>query len=159
MKFVDSQYFRIGWHPKLWLIGLVSPHWSHPPPLGTPRTSLIVSFIYPTNHSSIPYPIRYPKLKCLLACSTSTSKPTPTSPASKFNMGSVKNPEIILYTNHTCPWAHRAHIVLKELGLEFKSEIIDLSVPRTPEYLAINPRGLGILPQSNSQSIKLYNKH
>jgi glutathione S-transferase len=50
--------------------------------------------------------------------------------------------EIILYTNHSCPWAHRAHIALAELGLPFKEEIIDLSVPRTPEYLAINPRGL-----------------
>jgi glutathione S-transferase len=50
--------------------------------------------------------------------------------------------DIILYTNHGCPWAHRAHIALAELGLPFKEEIIDLSVPRTPEYLAINPRGL-----------------
>jgi len=50
--------------------------------------------------------------------------------------------EIILYTNHGCPWAHRAHIALAELGLPFKEEIIDLTVPRTPEYLAINPRGL-----------------
>jgi glutathione S-transferase len=50
--------------------------------------------------------------------------------------------EIILYTNHSCPWAHRAHIALAELGLSFKEEIIDLSVPRTAEYLAINPRGL-----------------
>jgi glutathione S-transferase len=50
--------------------------------------------------------------------------------------------EIILYTNHGCPWAHRAHIALAELGLPFKEEIIDLAVPRTAEYLAINPRGL-----------------
>jgi glutathione S-transferase len=50
--------------------------------------------------------------------------------------------EIVLYTNHGCPWAHRAHIALAELGLPFKEEIIDLTVPRTAEYLAINPRGL-----------------
>lgn len=57
-------------------------------------------------------------------------------------MGSLPTPEIILYTNHGCPWAHRAHIALAELGLPFQEEIIDLSVPRTPEYLAVNPRGL-----------------
>jgi len=57
-------------------------------------------------------------------------------------MGSVETPEIILYTNHGCPWAHRAHIALAELNLPFKEEIIDLSTPRTPEYLAVNPRGL-----------------
>ncbi|KAI1134774.1 glutathione S-transferase domain-containing protein [Hypoxylon sp. FL0543] len=51
-------------------------------------------------------------------------------------------PKIKLYTNHGCPWAHRAHISLAELQLPFEEEIIDLSVPRTPEYLKINPRGL-----------------
>ncbi|KAI6087705.1 glutathione S-transferase domain-containing protein [Hypoxylon rubiginosum] len=50
--------------------------------------------------------------------------------------------KIKLYTNHGCPWAHRAHISLAELNLPFEEEIIDLSVPRTPEYLKINPRGL-----------------
>ncbi|KAK4060789.1 CAZyme family GH18 [Trichoderma aggressivum f. europaeum] len=49
---------------------------------------------------------------------------------------------IKLYTNHGCPWAHRAHIALAELKIPFEEEIIDLGVPRTPEYLAINPRGL-----------------
>jgi glutathione S-transferase len=38
--------------------------------------------------------------------------------------------------------AHRAHIALAELGIQYKQQIIDLSVPRTPEYLEINPRGL-----------------
>jgi glutathione S-transferase len=57
-------------------------------------------------------------------------------------MGSASPPTIKLYTNHSCPWAHRAHIALRELGLPFTEEIIDLSVPRTPEYLKINPRGL-----------------
>ncbi|KAF2830689.1 thioredoxin-like protein [Ophiobolus disseminans] len=51
-------------------------------------------------------------------------------------------PKIKLYTNHRCPWAHRAHIVLKELGLEYDEVIIDLDKPREPWYLEINPRGL-----------------
>jgi len=34
------------------------------------------------------------------------------------------------------------HIALAELNLPFEEEIIDLSTPRTPEYLKINPRGL-----------------
>lgn len=41
-----------------------------------------------------------------------------------------------------CLGAHRAHIALSEIGIPFKEEIVDLSVPRTAEYLAINPRGL-----------------
>lgn len=40
------------------------------------------------------------------------------------------------------PGAHRAHITLAELGIPFEEEIIDLSTPRTPEYLKVNPRGL-----------------
>ncbi|OAK96180.1 thioredoxin-like protein [Phaeosphaeriaceae sp. SRC1lsM3a] len=51
-------------------------------------------------------------------------------------------PKITLYTNHRCPWAHRAHIVLKELGLQYDEVIIDLDTPREPWYLKINPRGL-----------------
>jgi len=50
--------------------------------------------------------------------------------------------EIILYTNHRCPWAHRAHIALEALNVPFKEVTIDLDRPRDPEYLAINPRGL-----------------
>lgn len=38
--------------------------------------------------------------------------------------------------------AHRVHIALAELKLPFEEEIIDLKVPRTQEYLKINPRGL-----------------
>jgi glutathione S-transferase len=57
-------------------------------------------------------------------------------------MGSNKAPKVTLYTNYGCPWAHRAQVALHELNLPFETEIIDLSVPRTPEYLAINPRGL-----------------
>jgi len=51
-------------------------------------------------------------------------------------------PKITLYTNHGCPWAHRAHIILNELGLEYKEVIIDLETPREPWYLKVNPRGL-----------------
>ncbi|KAH7383297.1 glutathione-S-transferase-like protein omega 1 [Pyrenochaeta sp. MPI-SDFR-AT-0127] len=51
-------------------------------------------------------------------------------------------PKIKLYTNHRCPWAHRAHIVLKELNLPYEEVIIDLEKPREPWYLEVNPRGL-----------------
>ncbi|OCL11975.1 thioredoxin-like protein [Glonium stellatum] len=52
------------------------------------------------------------------------------------------SPKITLYTNHGCPWAHRAHITLKELGLPYEEVIIDLEKPREPWYLEVNPRGL-----------------
>ncbi|KAG9236797.1 putative glutathione S-transferase [Amylocarpus encephaloides] len=51
-------------------------------------------------------------------------------------------PKITLYTSYSCPWAHRAQVVLRELNLDFETVIIDLSVPRSAEYLAVNPRGL-----------------
>jgi len=57
-------------------------------------------------------------------------------------MGSNEAPKITLYTSHACPWAHRSQIALRELNLPFETVIIDLKVPRTPEYLKINPRGL-----------------
>ncbi|KAK4186439.1 thioredoxin-like protein [Podospora australis] len=47
----------------------------------------------------------------------------------------------ILYTNRRCPWAHRVHIILEELKLDYEEVTIDLDKPRTPEYLKINPRG------------------
>ena len=47
-----------------------------------------------------------------------------------------------MYTNHRCPYAHRAHITLSELGLPFEEVIIDLDTPRPQWYLDINPRGL-----------------
>lgn len=53
----------------------------------------------------------------------------------------MSTPKIILYTNHSCPWAHRAHIALKELGIPYEEVLIDLTVPREPWYLEINPRG------------------
>ncbi|KAK5195692.1 hypothetical protein LTR99_002217 [Exophiala xenobiotica] len=51
-------------------------------------------------------------------------------------------PKITLYTAHHCPFAHRSQIVLRELGLEFETVLVDITIPRTPEYLAINPRGM-----------------
>ncbi|MCJ1473660.1 hypothetical protein MMC13_002311 [Lambiella insularis] len=52
------------------------------------------------------------------------------------------SPNITFYTNHVCPWAHRAHITIKELGLPYEEVIIDLDRPREDWYLKINPRGL-----------------
>jgi glutathione S-transferase len=46
---------------------------------------------------------------------------------------------ITLYTYHGCPYAHRVHIALEELGLKFTSVHIDLDVPREPWYLQVNP--------------------
>ncbi|KAI9928407.1 hypothetical protein ASPWEDRAFT_26517 [Aspergillus wentii DTO 134E9] len=54
----------------------------------------------------------------------------------------MASPKIVLYTNRLCPWAHRAHIALKESGVEYEEVSIDLNVPREPWYLEINPRGL-----------------
>ncbi|KAJ5986361.1 hypothetical protein N7451_010726 [Penicillium sp. IBT 35674x] len=51
-------------------------------------------------------------------------------------------PKISLYTAHHCPWAHRAQIALRELNLEFETVLVNINIPRTPEYLAINPSGL-----------------
>ncbi|MCJ1380910.1 hypothetical protein MMC17_004019 [Xylographa soralifera] len=52
------------------------------------------------------------------------------------------SPKITLYTNHSCPFAHRAHITLKELKLPYEEVIIDLDRPRDEWYLKVNPRGL-----------------
>ncbi|KAJ6098787.1 hypothetical protein N7467_000322 [Penicillium canescens] len=54
----------------------------------------------------------------------------------------MSTPKIILYTNRGCPWAHRAHIALKESGLDYEEVTIDLNKPREPWYLDVNPRGL-----------------
>jgi glutathione S-transferase len=56
-------------------------------------------------------------------------------------------PKITFYTNHGCPWAHRAHITIKELGLEYEEVIIDLHKPREPWYLEVNP--VGNIPKAN----------
>ncbi|KIW18016.1 hypothetical protein PV08_02303 [Exophiala spinifera] len=49
---------------------------------------------------------------------------------------------IILYTAHHCPFAHRVQIALRQIGLEFETCLIDITVPRTRDYLAINPNGM-----------------
>lgn len=50
--------------------------------------------------------------------------------------------KITLYTNHNCPYAHRAHIAINELGLDYEEVFVDLEKPREPWYLEVNPRGL-----------------
>jgi glutathione S-transferase len=64
-------------------------------------------------------------------------------------MGSTAD-TITLYTNHRCPWAHRAHIVIKELGLKYEEVIIDLDKPREPWYLEVNP----VRPPPDPQSAR-----
>ncbi|KLU90556.1 hypothetical protein MAPG_10408 [Magnaporthiopsis poae ATCC 64411] len=49
---------------------------------------------------------------------------------------------IKFYTNHGCPFAHRVHIALAELGIPFEEVVVDLSKPKTAEFLALNPAGL-----------------
>ena len=49
---------------------------------------------------------------------------------------------VTLYTNHGCPWAHRAHITLRALKIPYEEVIIPLDRPRESWYLEINPRGL-----------------
>lgn len=49
--------------------------------------------------------------------------------------------KIILYTAHHCPWAQRVQIALRELQVEFETVLVDITIPRTSEYLAINPCG------------------
>ncbi|KAL8383591.1 hypothetical protein RB595_010674 [Gaeumannomyces hyphopodioides] len=48
---------------------------------------------------------------------------------------------IKLYTNYGCPFAHRIHIALAELGLPFEEVAIDLS-NKPADFLAVNPAGL-----------------
>jgi len=50
--------------------------------------------------------------------------------------------KVTLYTYHGCPYAHRVHIALNELGVKYEEVYIDLDKPREPWYLQINPRGL-----------------
>ena len=57
--------------------------------------------------------------------------------AAEMENGSM--PKITLYTNYGCPYAHRVHIALKELGLPYEEVIIDLDKPREPWYLKVNP--------------------
>lgn len=59
-----------------------------------------------------------------------TTNGTQTSVHVNGTSGGGAEPKIHLYTNHRCPFAHRAHIVLEELGLPFEETIIDLNTPR-----------------------------
>lgn len=87
--------------------------------------------------------------KHLVPISTSTRKTmatngTTTTTTTATTNGSANDvpPKIKLYTNHRCPYAHRAHIVLTELNLPYEETLIDLDTPRPDWYLQINPRGL-----------------
>jgi hypothetical protein len=62
-------------------------------------------------------------------------------PRNNYIMAAINGnpPKITLYTNHRCPYAHRAHIAIKELGLPYEEVIIDLDTPRPQWYLDINP--------------------
>ncbi|KAH6886955.1 thioredoxin-like protein [Thelonectria olida] len=51
------------------------------------------------------------------------------------------SPNIIFYTDRQCPFAHRVYIALAELELPFKEQFVDINVPRTEEYLKVNPKG------------------
>ncbi|KAK6523325.1 hypothetical protein TWF281_001304 [Arthrobotrys megalospora] len=51
------------------------------------------------------------------------------------------NISLTLYYNPECPYVHRALTTLHELSLPFTTHFVDLDVPRSPAYLAINPRG------------------
>jgi glutathione S-transferase len=55
-------------------------------------------------------------------------------------MGSTL-PSITLYTAHHCPFAHRVQIALRELDLPFTTSLVDITKPRTQDYLAVNPTG------------------
>ncbi|SMQ48531.1 unnamed protein product [Zymoseptoria tritici ST99CH_3D7] len=57
-------------------------------------------------------------------------------------MATATAPKIVFYTNHGCPYAHRADITLRELDLPYEEVLIDLDSPRPQWYLDINPRGL-----------------
>lgn len=64
------------------------------------------------------------------ATMAATANGTQTSVHVNGTSGGVAEPKIHLYTNHRCPYAHRAHITLEELGLDFEETIIDLDTPR-----------------------------
>ncbi|CAK3758338.1 hypothetical protein DOTSEDRAFT_42958 [Lecanosticta acicola] len=73
---------------------------------------------------------------------TTTTTTTTTTTNGTNGAQNVAAPKITLYTNHMCPYAHRAHITLEELGLPYEEVLIDLTTPRPQWYLDINPRGL-----------------
>ena len=78
----------------------------------------------------------------LTSAQPSTNATTASASISSNAQTAHPTPKITLYTNLGCPWAQRAHITLKELDLHYSQVLIDLSRPREPSYLKINPRGL-----------------
>lgn len=113
-----------------------------PPPASTPRHTLSVHH-YHTSISPSPSANTSRSLRVSVLSPSASAPTTPNHRRASTMAASVTNgaatPDITLYTNHGCPWAQRAHIALKELGLPFKEEIIDLDRPRDPWYLEINP--------------------
>ena len=85
-------------------------------------------------------PSRLAALSRQLTMAAATANGT-TSSAHANGAANGTSPKIHLYTNHRCPYAHRAHIALEELKLPFEETIIDLDTPRPQWYLDINPRG------------------
>ncbi|KIW68200.1 hypothetical protein PV04_04161 [Phialophora macrospora] len=73
---------------------------------------------------------------------SSASIPATTSAQVSGTNDAGDHAKITLYTNHGCGWSHRVHIVLKELGLEYKEVLIDMDVPRPDWFLKLNSRGL-----------------
>ncbi|KAK6519708.1 hypothetical protein TWF506_000008 [Arthrobotrys conoides] len=51
------------------------------------------------------------------------------------------NISLTLYYNPECPFVHRVLTTLHELSLRYTTVFVDLDVPRSADYLAINPRG------------------
>ena len=62
-------------------------------------------------------------------------------------------PRITFYTSHSCPFAHRAHIAIKELRLPYEEVLIDLGKPREEWYLKINPVGVAGLGTARKRPI------
>ncbi|EGX48307.1 hypothetical protein AOL_s00080g432 [Orbilia oligospora ATCC 24927] len=54
---------------------------------------------------------------------------------------SAPNISLTLYYHPECPFVHRVLTTLRELSLPFDTVFVDLDVPRSADYLAINPRG------------------
>lgn len=77
----------------------------------------------------------------LITCTAfQNSQPRPCyTVISKANFSMTSADKITLYTNRLCPFAHRTHIALAELKLDYEEVIIDLSKPREPWYLEVNP--------------------
>lgn len=70
--------------------------------------------------------------------------------------------KITLYTNHVCPFAHRVHITLAELGLSYDEVIIPLDRPREEWFLRdvnpVSPFPLSLPPpeQENEMGTEIY---